>query len=134
MNDASEKIKLRDFENHMGAEIDNWCRWGRQRDWLPMSYGNILGKRYRPRNRHTAPENSERPVDLQAAIRIERLVCGIPEQFRQAFILHYVGRVAVNGRIRIARTKEDGARILGIKRAQYYNRINRAAAILIRQM
>ena len=130
--DDIEKIKLHEFEDQFGAEIENWRRWGRVKDYLPMSWGSIIGGRYRPRNREIDREEAKRPIDTQNAFKFERIVCEIPDMFRQAFVLHYVGRVSVNGRVRVARTKEDGARIIGVKRAQYYNRVNKAAVIILR--
>ena len=132
MNET-DKIKLREFENQFLPDIDNWCRWGKGRDYLPRSWGNIIGNRYRPRNRESEREEGKKPVDTLKAFKMEKIVCDLPGLFRQAFVLHYVGRVALNGKIRIARTRDACPRIIGISRAQYYNRLNRAAVIIARQ-
>lgn len=130
--DDTDKIKLREFESQFMPDIDNWCKWGKGRDYLPMSWGNIIGNRYRPRNREAEREEANKPVDTLKAFKMEKIVCDIPGIFRQAFVLHYVGRVALNGKIRMARTRDACHRIIGISRAQYYNRLNRAAAIIVR--
>ena len=132
MNET-DKIKLREFENQFLPDIDNWCRWGKGRDYLPRSWGNIIGNRYRPRNRQAEREEAKKTVDTLKAFRMEKIVCDIPTIFRQSFVLHYVGRAAVNGKIRFAYTRDTCHRIIGISRAQHYNRLNRAAAIIARQ-
>lgn len=45
----------------------------------------------------------------------------MPGQHRQAFVLQYIGKVAINGRIRFARTKRECARTIGIGKTKYYN-------------
>ena len=131
--DDTDKIKLREFEDQYGPEIHNWIRWGRKRDYLPPSWGTIIGKHYISRNRESERNEATLPVDERSALKMEKIVCKIPEIFRVAFVLHYVGRGAVKGKMRTARTKSDGARVMGIQRAQYYNRLNKAAVIIARQ-
>lgn len=131
--DDTDKIKLREFEDQFMTEIENWRRWGRKRDWLPPSWGTIIGKHYIPRNRESERNEITVPIDERSALKMERIVCQIPDLFKQAFVLHYVGRGAVNGKMKVARTKNDGARAMGLQRRQYYNRLNKAAVIITRQ-
>ena len=129
----NDKVKLKAFEAEYLPIIENWRRWGNIRDWLPPSWGNILGAKYRPRNREADPEEQKEPIDHQAAIRMERIVIKLPKQYREAFVLHYVGRAAVQGKMKRARTRDGGAKVIGIGKTQYSDRLNRAARIVARE-
>ena len=131
--EEAEKLRLKEFESVYLPIIDNWLRWGRLRDWLPPSWRNIIGLRYRPRNREEEHEEGKEPIDEQQAVKMERIVTNLPAQFRQAFVLHYVGRAPVRGKMKIARTRAAGAKVIGVQLRQYYNRVNKAAIIISRQ-
>ena len=90
--DDIEKIKLREFEDQFGAEIDNWRRWALLRDWLPPSQGTIIGSRYQPKNRETEQGVIRKTIDLNSAVTVERIVSAMPDQHRKAFVLQYIGK------------------------------------------
>ena len=129
-----EKIKLREFEDQFGAEIDNWRRWALLRDWLPPSQGAIIGSRYQPKNREAEQGKIRKTLDLNSAVTVERIVSAMPDQHRKAFVLQYIGKVAINGRIRFAKTKSDCIRVMGVSRKKYYSLLLMSATIVKREL
>ena len=136
MNET-DKIKLREFENQFLPDIDNWCRWGKGRDYLPRSWGNPIGSRYQPKNRETESKETKVPIDPNKAWKMEQIIVhNVPELFRKVFVLHYINRTVIKEKMKEFSNNLSGdekARIIRISRAQYYNRLNRAAAIIARQ-
>ena len=129
----NDKVKLKAFEVEFLSIIENWRRWGMLRDWLPPSWGNILGARYLRKNRSLDMEDQKEPIDHQSAIRMERIVVKLPKQYREAFVLHYVGCAVVNGRMKKARTRSECAKVIGIGKTQYYDRLGKAVSIVARE-
>lgn len=132
--DDIEKIKLREFENQFGTEIENWRRWALLRDWLPPSQGTIIGSRYQPKNREMEQGVIRQSIDLNSAVIVERIVSAMPDQHRQAFVLQYIGKVAIKGRIRFARTKRECAKTMGIGKTKYYGLLIMATTIINREL
>lgn len=129
-----EKINIKSFELEFLQIVENWVRWGRLRDWMPPSWGNILGARYLRKNRYPDIEDQKEPIDHQLAIRMERIVVALPKQYREVFVLHYVGRAVVNGRMRKSRNRSECAKVIGIGKTQYYDRLNKAVSIVAREL
>lgn len=132
--DDIEKIKLREFEDQFGEEIDNWRRWALLRDYLPPSQGTIIGSRYQPKNREAEQGKIRKTLDLNSAVMVERIVSAMPDQHRKAFVLQYIGKVAINGRIKFARTKRECAKTMGIGKTKYYGLLIVATMIINREL
>ena len=132
--DEIGKTKLREFESRFGEEIDNWRRWVLLRDWLPPSIGSVIGSRYQSKNRETEKVEIREAVDLKSAVKLERIVSAMPDQHRQAFVLQYIGRVAIRGRMRFAKTKGDCIRVMGVSRKKYYALLFIATTIINREL
>ncbi|EQM95117.1 hypothetical protein OFAG_02341 [Oxalobacter formigenes HOxBLS] len=80
--------------------------------------------------REAESDKMRKPINNLKAFRMEEIICAIPATYRQAFVLHYTGRVAINGRIRIIKTRDAGMRIIRINHVWYYNRVNQIARIV----
>lgn len=119
-------------ETLLGLEIENWLRWGRRRDWMPMSFRCAIGLLYKSSEVHEA---SYRPLpcDGVLAVRLERLVVALPERHRQAFVLHHMERCAIKGKLRVAHVRNDKARLLGLQKTQYHELLRQAHNIVWRE-
>jgi len=122
----------REIEGMLSNELDNWLRWGRSRDWMPASYGSILGQLYRARLAEgVSPEDDVPPPPrIQAneaeAMRLERIIVSLPNQQKAAFVLHHLFKGAYCGWVVKIRTREDAARILGVGKTKYHQIVNSA--------
>lgn len=116
-----EKLGTKAIETILKAEIENWMRWGRRRDWMPTSFKCVLGRlhirtriplgdeRYDPN--YVPPEV---PTEASAA-RFERVVINLPDRHRQAFVMYHLDRGIENGRIVKIESREHMARMLGVQ-------------------
>lgn len=132
--DEIEKIKLREFEDKFGLEIDNWRRWALMRDWLPPSQGTIIGSRYQAKDREAEHLETRKTIDLNGAVMVERIVSAMPDQHRQAFVLQYIGKVSIKGRMRFAKTKRECAKTMGVGKTKYYDLLFMATMIINREL
>lgn len=130
---AQEKIpavKVKDFERQFGTQVDNWLRWGRQRDWLPMSFKSILALKYsgKKRDDDAALYKIPDPINELEALKMDCIVMALPLRQRQAFLLHHMGRASINNRMCRVRNSHDCAKILGVGKWQFYNLLRQASS------
>lgn len=119
---------IKEFEARYGKQVYNWLRWGKGRDWLPKSYVSLLGKRMVSRCRD--PQCHPLRVSVVEAIKMEELVSALPPRNRQAFLLYYLGKTAIDGKIRQSRYREDCASMMGVGVWQYHHLVRQANTIL----
>lgn len=125
-----EIMGIREFEKRLGNEMVNWLRWGRKRDWLPSAAGCLLGKRVVSKNRDV--QTWQEPVDTASAVYMENRIGSLPERPRQAFLLHYLGKAAIGGKMKRSRSRHDSARLLEVGLTQYQRLLGEALAALVR--
>jgi hypothetical protein len=71
--------------------------------------------------------------DEISAADFERIVISLPEQYRLAFVMHHLEKAAIAGRICVLRGANDGARLLGVQKSRYYQILNHAHVIVLRE-
>jgi hypothetical protein len=124
----SETLGIKQIEQILSRELSDWLRWGRGKDYLPVSYGSLLGKLYVPkRGDLEATLYKPAPINLLEVLEFEKIVIGLPKKHKQAFVMHHLGRAHVRGRI--LEKKMGGAEIarhLGVHRSRYYVLLNQA--------
>ena len=130
----TEYAKTKDIERILFRELDNWIRWGKKRDWLPVSFRCPLGFLYKSidKDYEAPPERLPDPIDSLAAVKMERLVMGLPVRHRTAFVMYQLGKAAVDGEIRIVKGRDDAARIMGVQAWQYHNLVRQAGNMILR--
>lgn len=119
---------IKEFEQRFGKQVFNWLRWGKRRDWLPGSHVCLLGKRMVSGRRESGVRYEA--VNTLEAARMEKLVSALPPRNRQAFLLYYVGKASIDGKMRQSRCRDDCASLMGIGVWQYHNLIRQANMIL----
>lgn len=121
------------IENTLRHELDNWLRWGRKKDYLPVSFRCPLGFMYKSTDVHQASiDRTTTPNDIEA-VRFERIVVGLPERHRMAFVMYQLERAAVEGKVYIKITRGDAARLLGVQVRQYHYMVNQAHSMILRE-
>lgn len=129
---ANDLMGTKEVERMLRIDLENWLRWGRMRDWRPTSFKCPVGFMYKSTNVH---ESSYRPIPANEgqAARFERIVIGLPEKHRQAFVMYQLGRVAMTGQIKIISGHGDAARLLGMAKSKYYEIVQQAHNIVLRE-
>ncbi|MBV8667048.1 MAG: hypothetical protein JO269_11250 [Burkholderiaceae bacterium] len=124
-------LRTKDIENILHHDIENWMRWGRRRDWLPMSFRCPLGFLYRASEvRHASFRRP--PCDELEAARFERIVVSLPERHRQAFVMHHLDKAHVNNHVVIVSGRDDKARLLGVQKSRYHELVRQAHHVVLR--
>ncbi|WP_157845786.1 hypothetical protein [Herbaspirillum huttiense] len=126
MEDA--ELKTKEVEGILHHEIENWLRWGRKRDWMPMGFRCPLGFAYKG-----SRASCVAPFDEQAAVALERIVISLPDKHRQAFVMHHLERAAVRQSIVIVRGRDMKARLLAVGKSRYHEIVAQAHNIVLRE-
>lgn len=130
-----DEHSIKDIERLLGSELRNWLRWANSKDYLPKSFGSILGQLYVPmRGDLQARLYKPVPVDILGAVAFEAIVVTLPEKHRKAFVMYHLGRAVVKDRI--VTKKRNGyeiARILGVHRSRYYVLLREAHNMIFRR-
>ena len=120
----------REIKTIIRDDLDNWLRWGYSRDWMPKSFGSILGQLYKPRLGEGASPEDEAPpppkprINELDAIKFERAVVTLPEDQRAAFVIYYLKKATKNGRMVEVKDQSNAASLLGVGRTKYHEIIN----------
>jgi hypothetical protein len=132
--DAGEEAGLhtKEIEHILQHEIENWMRWGRRRDWLPMGFRCPLGFLYRASDVHQ-PSYRRPPCDEIDASRLERIIIALPERHRQAFVMHHLDKAHVNSHVVIVTGRDDKARLLGVQKSRYHDLVSQAHNMVLRE-
>lgn len=129
-----ENLGIKQIEKILAREISDWLRWGRNKDYLPVSFRCPLGFLYVPK-RGDLDANLRRkpPINLLEVVEFERLVVALPVKHRQAFVMYHLGRAEINGRVEERkRTGYEIARLLGVHRSRYYVLLAQAHNMIFR--
>ena len=124
----SEYLGIEQIEKILSTEIKDWIRWGRNKSYLPPSFKCPLGFLYLPmRGDLEVTLYKPAPVNLLSVLEFEKLVVSLPTKHRQAFVMHHLSRVEINGKIVVRRCKgAESARLLGVSRTRYYTILTKA--------
>lgn len=123
----------KEIENILRHELDNWLRWARRRDYLPVSFRVPLGYLFKTTDAPDEPRQVRVTVDEIGAAGFERIIVSLPERHRQAFIMHHLNKAHVAGKIRVMKGREDGAKLLGVQVRMYHYLVNQAHAMVLRK-
>lgn len=126
-----EGLGTKEIEGILRHELENWIRWGRKKDWLPVSFRCPLGFLYKSEGGETVA--SSLPCDGLEAAKLERIVVGLPQKHRQAFVMHQLDRAAVRGVVVIVRGRDDKARLLGLHKSRYHEVLSQAFNMVYRE-
>lgn len=122
----------KEIESLLRHELDNWIRWGTRRDYLPPSFKCPVGFLFKSTDVHHEPVyRAPRVNDIEAA-RFEKIVVGLPERHRQAFVMYHLERASVKGKVFIHIGRGDAAKLLGVQVRQYHYMVNQAHAMVLR--
>lgn len=125
-------IGTKEVERMLRIDLENWLRWGKMRDWRPVSFRCPVGFMYKSSDVHDV---SYKPLPAHEghAAKFERIVIALPEKHRQAFVMYHLGRAAANGQIKIMKGYDDAARLLGFAKSKYYEVLQEAHNIVLRE-
>lgn len=131
----SEYLGIEQIEKILSVEIKDWIRWGRNKTYLPESFKCPLGFLYLPmRGDLEVTLYKPAPVNLLAVLEFEKLVVALPTKHRQAFVMHHLNRIEVNGKIVVRKCKgAESARLLGVHRSRYYAILTKAHNIIFQK-
>lgn len=133
MDGNYEDLRLKEVESVMRHELENWIRWGRKKDWLPASFRCPLGFLLKSTEVHDTAADKELPCDGLEAVKLEKIIVGLPQKHRQAFVMHQLDRAAVNGMVKIVRGRDDKARLLGLQKSRYHELLAQAFNMVWRE-
>lgn len=114
--------------------MDNWIRWALGRDYLPASTRCPLGYLYKATDVWERSESARTPIDGIAAVRLEKIIVGLPERHRQAVVMHFLNRAANEGRVNIVKGRDDRAKLLGVQKSQYHEIVRQAMLMIQREL
>ena len=128
---SMEKTKA--IEQILYYDIENWIRWGRRRDWMPISFRCPLGFLFKSSEVHDEGQRRASAVDEIGAATFERIIVSLPEKHRQAFVMHHLERAIVNNRIISIKGRGKAQELLGLQKSRYHEIVNEAHAIVLRE-
>ena len=128
---AMEKTKA--IEQILYYEIQNWMRWGRIRNWMPVSFRCPLGFLFKSSDVHEGSQVRTASVDEIGAATFERIVVSLPEKHRQAFVMHHLEVAILRGKVISIRGRGQAQQILGLQKSRYHEIVNQAHAIVLRE-
>lgn len=135
MLEESENLGIRQIEKILASEIGDWIRWGRNKDYLPVSFRCPLGFLYLPKRGdiETALYSKPKPINLLSVVEFERIVVRLPEKHRQAFVMYHLNRANVRGRIvEKKRSGYDMGKILGVSKSKFYGLVSESHNMVFR--
>jgi hypothetical protein len=127
---AMEKTKA--IEQILYYEIENWLRWGRNRNWMPVSFRVPLGYLFKSSDVHEASVRRPEVKEGDAA-DFERIIIALPEKHRQAFVMYHLERAVVNGRVISIKGRGQAQQLLGLQKSRYHEVVNQAHSIVLRE-
>jgi hypothetical protein len=127
---AMEKTKA--IEQILYYEIENWLRWGRNRNWMPVSFRTPLGYLFKSSDVHEASVRRPEVKEGDAA-NFERIIIALPEKHRQAFVMYHLERAIVNGKVISIKGRGQAQHILGLQKSRYHEVVNQAHSIVLRE-
>lgn len=131
-----ENLGIKQIEKILATEISDWVRWGRNRDYLPVSFRCPLGYLYVPKRGDLEARLYGRapPINLLSVVDFERIVVSLPKKRRQAFVMHHLDRALIRGRVIEKKMKAaDYAKLLGVSRTEYFTLLNQAHNLVFRK-
>jgi hypothetical protein len=144
LGDPANHIKLqgkgssmegtKEIENILRHELDNWMRWARRRDYLPVSFRVPLGYLFKSTDVHDGEKPIRITVDEIGAAGFERIIVSLPQRHREAFIMYQLGRAAVAGKVRIIKGRDDCANLIGLRKSQYHEVVRQAHSMVLRKV
>lgn len=135
MLEDSENLGIKQVERILSSEINDWVRWGRNKDYLPPSFRCPLGFLYLPMRGdiETALYSKPKPVNLLAVVEFERIVVRLPDKHRQAFVMYHLNRAKVRNRIvERKRAYFEMAKLLGVQKTKFYELLGQAHNMIFR--
>lgn len=135
MLEESENLGIREIEKILASEIGDWIRWGRNKDYLPVSFRCPLGFLYLPKRGdiETALYSKPKPINVLTVVEFERIVVRLPDKHRQAFVMYHLNRAKVRGRIvEKKRSGYDMAKLLGVSKSKFYGLVSEAHNMVFR--
>lgn len=126
----AETYGVKQIENLLRSELDNWIRWGRRKDWLPRSFKCPLGFLYKSPDVFGGLPHRPPPCDELEAERFERIVCALPPRMRTAFVMYQLDRAHVSGHVVVIQGRKRKADILGVSVGQYHYLVRQAHRML----
>jgi hypothetical protein len=124
---------IKEIENILRYELDNWLRWARGRGYLPASFRVPLGYMFKSTDVHDEARPIRISIDEIGAAGFERIIVSLPQRHREAFIMYQLGKAHVAGKVRIIKGREDCARLLGVGTWQYHNLVRQAHSMVLRK-
>ena len=130
----SETLGTKDIEKILATEIGDWVRWGRNKDYLPVSFRCPLGFLYVPKRGDIGARlEKPAPINLLAVAAFERLVMGLPAKHRQAFVMYHLNRALVGSKIVERKRKPyEMAKLLGVQKSQFHSIVSQAHNMVYR--
>lgn len=122
----AETYGTKQIEALMRDDLENWVRWGIRRDWMPPGFRCPLGFLYKSPDVFGGLPYRAPPCDEIEAVRMERIVCSLPDKTRQAFVMYRLDRAHVAGHVVIVKGRRRKAEILGVGVGHYHYLVRQA--------
>jgi len=139
MSDEIENLHLKQLQFLLKDEIYNWVRWGRMHVGAPRKIKCVLGDYYQARvgdvfdGEESSPlEARLAPIAIQRAEELNDRINRLAARPKQAFVMYYLDRVAIAGKVIHVAKKAERAKLLGVGERQYQNILREALKTLAR--
>lgn len=116
-------------------QLDNWMRWCRRRDWLPLGHVSQLGFMIKQaKEKSESATDSAPPVYEIQALEFNRLIMRLPRHHMAIFLLQHLDKGISGYRIVYTNRASRKHQLAGVSSATFYRRVKEAEAMITRWM
>ena len=115
--------------------LDNWIRWCRKRNWLPVGHVSQIALLIRQAKEEskTATDAPIPAYEIQA-MEFNRLIMMLPKRHMDVFLLNHLDRGILGQRIVYTRDASVKYRLAGLSKTTFYERAKEADSMIKRWM
>lgn len=144
MTDECKEILMEDEvdqQDYYNTELQNWLRWSKSKDWLPMRHKSTLVFLSYLAGTVVSEENTSEeyrpPLRLLDALVFDDLVINLPNsnvaKYRDVFIVYHLHKyIRQSTKVISTYRLPDKLAAVGMKKDMFYNRLAMAEAMIKR--
>jgi hypothetical protein len=115
-------------------QLDNWMRWCRKRDWLPLGPASQVALMMKNAQRMPVSTDTRIMIVEAAALEFNRLVGLLPRRHQTVFLLNHLDKGIQGNMIVYTRHAGTKYKLAGVSRSTFYERAKEADNMVKRWM